>query len=301
MEIRFFRSSAFWTFFHSVEQASLQILDFRLKIWQIISGKFMAELDSTNSIERAFAILETISESKRALSNSDLSRHLNIPKSSASYILRILEKRNYLLRDEAGKYRLGLKLVSLMQESLTHLDIRELARPVLENFLQKSRLAEAHLAVLDNGRAVYIEKAEVQSFVKMDIWVGHRLPIHTTAIGKTLISDLPEKTILEILDLHGMQKKTPHTITNKQKFLREIREVCKRGFAIDNEENAEGVRCVAAPVFNEKGKVIAALGTSTIVLQLNESQLPKVIEMVKKSADDLSKKLGYSRKTDKAR
>lgn len=256
----------------------------------------MSEANHSNSVDRALSILETISESNRGLSNSDLSRHLKIPKSSASYILRILEKRNYLQRDDGGKYRLGLKLVSLTRESLTHLDIREIAKPILEKFLQKSRLAEAHLAVLDNGRAVYIEKAEARSFVKMDIWVGHRLPVHTTAIGKALVAFSNERDVMEILNLRGMEKKTAHTITNKQKFLRELEKVRKHGFAIDNEENAEGVRCVAAPVYDESGKVVASLGTSTIVLQLNESQLPKVIEMVKDAAKDVSQKLGYADK-----
>jgi IclR family transcriptional regulator, KDG regulon repressor len=256
----------------------------------------MSDANSSNAVERALSILEIISETNRGMSNSDLSRRLEIPKSSASYILRVLEKRNYLQRDEGGKYRLGLKLVSLTRESLTHLDIREIAKPILEKFLQKSRLAEAHLAVLDNGRAVYIEKAEAKSFVKMDIWVGHRLPIHTTAIGKALTAYLPDEEVLSFLNLHGMEKKTDKTITSKQKFLHELRKTKKDGFAIDNEENAEGVRCVAAPVFDESGKVVGALGTSTIVLQLNESQLPKVIEMVKDAAESVSQKLGYSSK-----
>jgi IclR family KDG regulon transcriptional repressor len=260
----------------------------------------MSEANHSNSVDRALSILEIISESNRGLSNSDLSRHLKIPKSSASYILRILEKRNYLQRDEGGKYRLGLKLVSLTRESLTHLDIREIAKPILEKFLQKSRLAEAHLAVLDNGRAVYIEKAEARSFVKMDIWVGHRLPIHTTAIGKALAAFLGDDDVMKILNLHGMEKKTAQTITNKQKFLQELKKIRKLGFAIDNEENAEGVRCVAAPVYDESGKVVASLGTSTIVLQLNESQLPKVIEMVKDAAEDVSQKLGYAGKNGSA-
>lgn len=256
----------------------------------------MSETNSSNAVERALSILEIISESNRGLSNSDLSRRLEIPKSSASYILRVLEKRNYLQRDEGGKYRLGLKLVSLTRESLTHLDIREIAKPILEKFLQKSRLAEAHLAVLDNGHAVYIEKAESQSFVKMDIWVGHRLPIHTTAIGKALIAFSSEEQVLQILNLHGMEKKTGKTIINKQKFLQELKKVRERGFAIDNEENADGVRCVAAPVFDESGKVIASLGTSTIVSRLNESQLPKVVEMVKDAARNVSQNLGYTPK-----
>ena len=147
-------------------------------------------------------MMELVSESANGLTNSDLSRKLQIPKSSASYILRVLEQRNYLRRDTTGRYRLGLKLLSLTEGAMTHLDVREAAGPALADFLKKSQLPEVHLAVLDNGRAVYIEKLENEkSFIRMDIWVGHRLPVHTTAIGKVLVAYMPDDEILKILEV----------------------------------------------------------------------------------------------------
>lgn len=254
----------------------------------------MSENTSSNAVERALSILEMVAESSNGLSNSDLSRRLKIPKSSASYILRVLEKRDYLQRGPAGKYRLGLKVMSLTGGASAHLDIREIAKPVLADFLQKSRLPEAHIAVLDNGRAVYVEKVESESsFIKMDIWVGHRLPVHTTAIGKVLVSSLPEEEILKILELRGMEKKTRRSITSTQKFLREAGRVRTYGFAVDDEENAEGVRCIAAPIFDAAGSVIAALGTSSIVMHIDETHLPKIIELVKKSAARVSRQMGF--------
>ena len=250
---------------------------------------------TSNAVERALSIIEIVSESSRGMSNSDLSRRLKIPKSSASYILRVLEKRAYLHRDLHGKYRLGLKLMSLTGDALTHLDVREVAKPVLEDFLKKSRLPEAHLAVLDNGRAVYIEKVENEkSFIKMDIWIGHRLPVHTTAIGKVLVANLPEKEISDILTLRGMEKKTRKSITSKQKFLQEMKKVKEYGFAIDNEENADGVRCIAAPIFEASGNVAAALGTSGTIMHIDENHLPKIVELVRKSANQVSRQLGFN-------
>ncbi|MGI9055951.1 MAG: IclR family transcriptional regulator [Pyrinomonadaceae bacterium] len=255
----------------------------------------MSQETTSNAVERALSIIETVSESSRGMSNSDLSRRLKIPKSSASYILRVLEKRAYLHRDLHGKYRLGLKLMSLTGDALTHLDVREVAKPVLEDFLKKSRLPEAHLAVLDKGRAVYIEKVENEkSFIKMDIWIGHRLPIHTTAIGKVLVAQMPEKEIVKILELRGMEKKTRKSITSKQKFLQEMKKVKEYGFAIDNEENADGVRCIAAPIFDAKGNVAAALGTSSTILHIDEHHLPKIVELVRKSANQVSRQIGFN-------
>ncbi len=253
----------------------------------------MSDEKTANAVERTFSILELVAESANGLSNSDISRRLKLPKSSASYILRVMEKRGYLIRND-GKYRIGLKLLSLTRGILSQTDVREVAKPILNQFLRKSRMSEAHLAVLDNGRAVYIEKVEAEnSFIKMDIWVGHRLPVHTTAIGKILVANLSDEEVLKILELRGMEKKTRRSITNQVKFLQEIEKVRKYGFAMDNEENSLSVRCLAAPIFNQQGITIAALGTSSTILELDETHLPKVVELVKDAAQKVSEKLGY--------
>lgn len=257
----------------------------------------MSEEKLSNAVGRALSILELVAESSNGLSNSDLSRRLQIPKSSASYILRVLEKRNYLKRDPGGRYSLGLKLLSLTGGVMANLDVRDVSGPVLADFLKKSRLPEVHLAVLDKGRAVYIEKLENEgSFIKMDIWVGNRLPVHSTAIGKVLVSYLPDDEILKILEVRGMERKTKRSITNPQRFLLEAERIRQLGFAVDDEENSEGVRCVASPVFDSTGNVIAALGTSSVVMHISEENLPRIIKLVKFSADRVSRELGFRAK-----
>jgi IclR family KDG regulon transcriptional repressor len=254
-------------------------------------------IESKNTVERTLSILETVAHSTSGLTNSDISRRLKLPKSSASYILRILEHRGYLTREtNSGKYRLGLKLMGLTRESATHTDIREVAKPIMESFVKRTNLS-THLAVLDNGRAVYVEKVEnANSFIKMDIWVGHRLPVHSTAIGKVLLSQMPENEVLTILELRGLEKKSPKTITNAKRFLKELEKVRTYGFGIDDEENSPGVRCIASPVFDAQGKIVAALGTSDTIISLDESKLPKVVEMVKKSAAQISNLIGFEGK-----
>ena len=255
-------------------------------------------IESKNTVERTLSILETVAHSTGGLTNSDISRRLKLPKSSASYILRILEKRGYLMRESnSGKYRLGLKLMGLTRESATHTDIREVAKPVMESFVRRNNLS-THLAVLDNGRAVYVEKVEnANSFIKMDIWVGHRLPVHSTAIGKVLLSQMPEKEVLAILELRGMEKKAPKTITNPKRFLKELEKVRTYGFALDNEENSAGVRCIASPIFDAQGKIVAAIGTSDTIIRLDEAHLAKTVEMIKKSASQISSLIGFDDKS----
>lgn len=261
----------------------------------------MSESTST-AVERALSMLEIVSQSANGLSNSDLSRRLKIPKSSASYILRVLEKRGYLRRDEAAKYRLGLKVMDLTGSAMPQQDVREIAKPVMAEFLKKTHLPEAHIAVLDNGRAVYVEKVEGEkSFIKMDIWVGHRLPVHTTAIGKALVSYLTDDEILAILKLRGMEKKTRRSITDANKFLREAERVRKYGFAVDDEENALGVRCIAAPIFDATGTVVAAIGTSSIIMHIDEAHMPKIVDLIRKAAAKVSLGLGFSAKSQPQR
>jgi DNA-binding IclR family transcriptional regulator len=255
-------------------------------------------IESKNTVERTLSILETVAHSTGGLTNSDISRRLKLPKSSASYILRILEQRGYLAREtKSGKYRLGLKLMGLTRESATHTDIREVAKPIMESFVKRTNLA-THLAVLDNGRAVYVEKVEnANSFIKMDIWVGHRLPVHSTAIGKVLLSEMTEKEVLSILELRGMEKKSTKTITSAKRYLKELEKVRTYGFAVDDQENSDGVRCIASPIFDAQGKIVAALGTSDTITRLDETQLTKVVELVKKAAIQVSNLIGFDSKS----
>ncbi len=250
----------------------------------------------SRAVDRALSIIELVAKSTNGLSNSDISRRLNIPKSSASYILSVMENRAFLRRDEDRKYRLGLTFMSLTGDALKRLDVREISRPILKTFVKKSRLP-AHLAILDSGHAVYVEKVESEkSFIKMDIWVGHRLPIHTTAIGKVLVSGLSDEEILEILEQRGMEKKTRKSITSPKQFLRAIKKVREFGFAVDNEENSNDVRCIAAPIFGTNGDIIATLGTSNTILHIDEGRLPKIVELVKDAADQVSKQMGFNKK-----
>jgi DNA-binding IclR family transcriptional regulator len=246
----------------------------------------------STAVERALSILETVSQRDGGMTNSEISRKLGIPKSTASYILRTLETNGYLRRDQANKYRLGLKVISLSHRALSGLDITEVAMPVLRSLAERYKIT-AHLAILDQGEVVYIEKADAPGFIKMDTWVGRRLPLHSTSVGKALMSHLPEEEIKAIIKEHGLRKITPKTITTIHEFLRELERVRTRGFAVDDEENNLGVRCVAAPIFNRFGNVEAALGVSGAISQMEKSNVSKMAVVLIEAAQRISRQLGY--------
>jgi DNA-binding IclR family transcriptional regulator len=246
------------------------------------------------SVERALAVLEAVAQRAEGMSNSDISHRLKIPKSSASYILRVLEHGGYLRRGrDDGRYHIGLAVVSLSHRALATLDIREIALPVLRQLVESSGFT-AHCAILDNGRAVYVEKVEAPGFVKMDTWLGRRMDVHSTSVGKALVAHLPDAEIQALVADRNMNRYTPQTITTLPKLLRELEKVREQGYAIDDEENNLGVRCVAAPVFNRDGRVEASVAVSGIVSQLDRAAVPRIADLVKAAARKLSHQLGYA-------
>ncbi len=243
----------------------------------------------STAVDRAITILEVAAERRDGLTNSEISRKLQIPKSSASYILRTLERRGFLRRDrETGRYRLGLKVLSLGRDVLASLNIAELAQPFMTSLVERVHMT-SHLAVLDQGEAVYVEKVEAPGFFKVNTWVGRRMFVHSTSVGKVLVAWMPRPEVEAILREKGLKKRTPNTINSLGKFFAELERVRTQGYAVDDEENSLGARCVGAPVFDSLGRVEAALGVSATVSQMDDDILPRVVEHLKDTARRISR------------
>jgi DNA-binding IclR family transcriptional regulator len=244
------------------------------------------------SVERALSILELLAEGRQGLTTSDISRRAQIPKSSTSYLLRTLVNRGYIRRDDAtGLHTLGIRLLSLGGQAMQGMELREVAMPYLRQVVERTRLG-AHLAILDHGDAVYIERIESPGFIKMAVWVGRRMIPQVTAVGKALICHLEPQDIREIMAEHRVRAASSKTIVSLPKLLDELALTRQRGYAIDDEEHAKSVRCVAAPVLAASGEVVAAIGVSATVSQLNDDYLPVVGNTVRSAALKLSAQLG---------
>jgi len=245
------------------------------------------------AVERALAMLEAVAQATDGLSNAEISRKLNIPKSSASYILRTLENQGYLTRDtESGKYRVGLKILSLSRGALGGCDVRGVALPIMRHLTHQTGLT-CHLAVLDGPEAVYIEKVEPEGFIRMDTWVGRRMRVHATSVGKAIVAYIPLEQLEEILRKSGMEKRTPKTITTQPRLLKELEKVRAQGYAVDDEENNLGARCVGAPIFDERGSIEASLGLSGTTQQVSPQTMPRILEALKDAARHISMGMGY--------
>lgn len=245
------------------------------------------------AVERALTMLEIVAQENEGLSNAEISRKLQIPKSSASYLLKTLETRGYMTRDpESGKYRVGLKVLSLSRGALGGRDVRGIALPIMRHLMQQTGLT-CHLAVLDGPDAVYIEKVEPEGFIRMDTWVGRRMRVHATSVGKAIVAYIPVEQLEGILRKSGMEKRTPKTITTAPRLLKELEKIRAQGYAVDDEENNLGARCVAAPVFDERGAIEASLGLSGTTQQVSPQTMPRILEALKDSARHISMGMGY--------
>jgi DNA-binding IclR family transcriptional regulator len=255
---------------------------------------------SVQSIERGCKILDHLSKGKRSYSIHDLSFELNLPKPTVHRILSTLRHFGFIAQDEVSKeYRLGFGLVELGQTVLDQIDLRKVAEPFLTQLADRVR-ETVHLVILDQGEIVYLDKVEKignPKSLRMASRIGMRNYAHSCAVGKVLLTFLSDSERGEIIAQKGLPRLTKSTIVNLSQLNRHLADVKAQGYALDDEENEEGVRCVAAPVRNDRGKVIAAISISGPSVRMTEKRIHKELKtQVMKTAVGISKKLGFKNK-----
>lgn len=244
------------------------------------------------ALARAFEILDILSMSSVGLTKMDIARQVDIPYSTAFNLLNTMEQHGYVRKDQASsRYYLGLKLLSLGNIQIKDASLRDMTAPALEELVRRTGLT-AHLAILDRGEAVYIDKKEPEGFLKINSWIGKRNYVHTSAVGKALVAAMDPDVVQRIWE-SGLPKRTPHTVGSWKKFKGELAAAREIGYAIDKEEDEIGGRCVAAPIFNATGAAVAAIGLSGIVSQVPDERIPVLGELLRSAADLISTRLGY--------
>ena len=250
---------------------------------------------SVKVLERAFRVLEAIAANQGEASLVTICRALSIPHSTIHRLLASLIKLGYVEQNQTnGHYRLGLKILSLSSVVLQMMDLRRIAYDFLYDLMHESG-ETANLVVLDGDEVVYIEKVESQAAVRYFSLIGRRAPVHATGVGKVLLSEMAQMDIIAILRNKGMPRLTERTITEIEPFLDELALVRKQGFAYDNEECEVGARCIAAPVRNHTGRVVAAMSISGPTARLTPERMKELTPVVMKYATKLSFALGYTK------
>ena len=247
------------------------------------------------SVSRALDIIALVGMKKGGLGVTEIANQIDINKSSVFRTLSTLVQYGYIEQDrETGKYKLGYKFLDISSKLLESIDIRSEAKPFLKELENKTNEV-IHLVVYDQGEVVYIEKLEGTETLRTHSKVGKRAPMHCTSVGKAILAHLPENDVLSILERKGMPYHTDHTITSIEAILQELKQIRQRGYALDLEENEYGITCIAAPVFDHLGKVVAAVSISGPTTRMTKDRLTYLGPIMIQTSQRLSARIGHVR------
>jgi DNA-binding IclR family transcriptional regulator len=247
---------------------------------------------TATSLARALTILDLFGPSSPSLTATQIARSLRVRPGSLYPALSTLERFGYLERRPDKRFRLGLKLLERGHMILQSLDLFERARPALRD-LARALSANAHLAVLHQGQVLYLSREEAAPTAVFPSIVGRIVPAHCTALGKVLLAHMTPAERRQLLGVRPLERRTPRTITSRRRLEAELAAIVTRGFAVDNEELNTGVMCVAAPIRDYAGLVVAAISVSLLKARVTEARLEKIGHEVMRTAAIISGAMGY--------
>ncbi|WP_328941281.1 IclR family transcriptional regulator [Streptomyces sp. NBC_00250] len=246
------------------------------------------------AVTRAFDVLELFLEGDGTLSAPEITRRLQLPRTTTHELVTTLTARNYLVPvpERPGRYRLGVRTYQLGSRYAEQLDLaaegHQVAREVADTCGET-----VHVAVLEDMDVIYIAKVDSTHAVRMVSAAGRRLPAHCTAVGKMLLASLPEAELGERLDGYELTGMTPRSLTDPDALRAALAEIRILGVAGEQQESNPDVSCVAAPVRDRTGGVVAALSVSVPVHRWSEDRENELTALAVKGANELSERLGY--------
>ena len=246
------------------------------------------------SVERALTLLNALSDYPSGIKITRLADLVGLTKSTTHRLLSTLINLKYVMKDEeTDRYKLGFQIINLSRNQLSNMNVITSAKPSLQKLAQDVN-ETVHLCIEDNGEIMYVDKIESNRAVRMFSQIGSRAPMYSTGIGKVLLSGMTEARLEETISKIDFVPITKTTITTKEELIAEIKKVKKYGYALDNGENEEGLRCIAAPIYSFDGKIVAGFSISgpnnRMTMDLINNEL---IEKAKKTATEISQSLGY--------
>ncbi|MEW8958638.1 HTH-type transcriptional regulator XynR [Moorella humiferrea] len=245
------------------------------------------------SVAKALTILDLLAAHQGDMSLGEIARALDLPKSTLHGLLATLRDFGYLEQSPFdGRYRLGVRLFEIGNIVANNWDVRKVAAPHIQKLVDELE-ETVHLVVLDKGEVLYIDKRESRQSLRIVSQVGMRLPAHCTGVGKVLLAYLHPSEVKRIIATKGLARYTRHTITDPRQLEAELAKIREMGYAVDNEEIMDSLRCVAAPIRNHNGKVCAAVSVSGPVARLEGEKFRLAVEQVVRTAAEISAGLGY--------
>jgi len=252
-------------------------------------------MSNVQSLERAFNLLEALSECPDGIQITRLAEKVGLSKSTVHRLLATLINMHYVIKDqESEKYKLGYRLVFLSRNIINNINIISIAKPFLEELAEDVN-ETIHLCIADMGEVLYVDKIESSQTIRMYSKVGNRAPMYCTGVGKVLLSGMDEDHFNQVADNTDFVVMTPTTITSKDQLREELKRIRKLGYGLDDVEHEEGIRCIAAPIFDYEGKVIASFSIAGPSNRVTMERInDELVEKVHKTSMEISQLLGYS-------
>lgn len=244
-----------------------------------------------NSIAKAITLLNAFSYEKPRLRLKDISVITGINQATAHRLLNTLKKFN-LIEQHDGVYLLGRGFLKYESIVLSSMEIRRVCLPFLEELSNKLKV-NVNLAVLDEGEVVYVARAETSYCVYGFFHIGMRRPINCTALGKVLTCKSPEK--VHAIFESGVKRYTLNTIVDEQKYLEEIEKVRLQGYGVDLEEWSNGINCIAAPLYDSTGEIVAGISISGPQSAYSVERILEYAPILIEYSNDISARLGSRR------
>ncbi|MDX1253429.1 MAG: IclR family transcriptional regulator [Gammaproteobacteria bacterium] len=242
---------------------------------------------SIQVIDRAAHLLDAIAKTDGTASLKILSAETGLHPSTAHRILAALSAHGLVERDEAGQYRLGIALYGLASRVQKRIDLRKEALPIMEQL--RSQIGETvNLTVREGDEVVYVERASSHKAIRVEQVIGSRAPLHVTAVGKLFLAHDGQEACLAYAQRSGLPAYTPNTLADPSRLWEEATHALRQGHALDNEEAEPGVGCIAVPVVDAGGKMVAGLSISAPIQRRKSEWIPLMIE----AGTRLSSRLG---------
>ncbi|WP_460000399.1 IclR family transcriptional regulator [Paradesulfitobacterium aromaticivorans] len=244
-----------------------------------------------HSVEKACDILLAFDEENLEYGVTELSKRLNLTKSTVHKLLLTFEHKGLIFQNpDNGKYSLSLKIFQLANLYLDKLEVKNVVKPYMERLSEKFN-ETVHFAVLDEDEVVYIEKIEGKQAVNIYSRIGRRSPLHCPGVGKAILACLPPEQVQRIVVRKGLKAFTPYTITDIEALQAELNRIRATGYAIDNEEYEAGIRCAAVPVKNSENTLIGAISVTGPANRMTDERLREIAKELLAGVDEIKHKL----------
>jgi DNA-binding IclR family transcriptional regulator len=254
-----------------------------------------ASVYKLQALDRAFAVLDLLASSTTSLGLAEIAAALGLHKSTTHRFLMVLERHRMVERNQTGKFRLGLRLCDFGSRAIEQYDLRERAQVHLKRLVDEVE-ETAHLCILEKTHMVYIDKQEPERSIRMISRVGASSPVHCTAVGKAILATMPRSQVEELLPALRLERFTSRTMTNREALLKELDRTSRRGYAVDDEEREEGVRCAGVAILDGQAQAIAAVSISGPSFRVTMQRIPAIAGKLMTCVKGIQQDLGYTRR-----